>query len=77
MSGYVYVDVDNQDEANWTLEIKSYSGSVTAEEFAVQHGLIAVNDNAVDEEDMVYAFVGQRSKVLKAFDAYLSNVEEQ
>lgn len=77
MSGYVYVDVDKQDETNWTLEIKSYSGSVTAEEFAVQHGLIAVNDNALYEEDMVYAFVGLRSNVLKAFDAYLSNVKEQ
>lgn len=77
MSGYVYVDVDKQDETNWTLEIKSYSGSVTAEEFAAQYGLIAVNDNAMDEEDMVYAFVGPRSNALKAFDAYMSNAKGQ
>jgi len=73
MSGYVFVDTQVSDKSQWTLEIKGYKGSKTAEEFANQFGLIAINDNA-EEKDLVYSFTGPRENALKAFDAYMNEI---
>lgn len=69
MSGYVFVDTKVTRNSEWTLEIGSYRGDVTAEEFAARHNLIAVNDNA-DESELTYIFIGSRENVIAAFDAY-------
>lgn len=71
MAGYVFVDAQKNDKDQWTLEIKGYKGSKTAEEFANQFGLVAINDNA-DEDNLTYSFIGTRSNVMKAFDEYMS-----
>lgn len=73
MAGYVYVDTQAIKASEWKLEIGSYEGEVTAEEFAARHNLIALNDNS-DEASLTYVFIGERKNVIEAFDDYSINI---
>ena len=52
----------------WSFAVEHYNGSITAEEFAALHNVLAVNDNADDS----YQFIGSEENVKKAFESYHS-----
>lgn len=59
------VKINNQG-TEWSFEVDEYKGSITAEEFALQHQVFAVNDNS----DGKYSFVGTHENVLNAYLVY-------
>ena len=44
----------NENGFEWSFAVEHYNGSITAEEFAALHNVLAVNDNADDS----YQFIG-------------------
>lgn len=60
----------NSNETEWWFEVAEYEGTQTAEEFASEFGIIAVNDN----DDDTYIFVGSHDNVFAAFEAYSNSL---
>lgn len=72
----VHIEPSDVNSQEWRLNIEVYSGNETAEEFAVEHRLIALNNNA-DDESLSYVFIGTESNVKQAFEEYLLRIDEK
>lgn len=72
----VYVESNKANSQEWRLNIEVYSGDETAEEFAVKHRLIALNNND-DDESLSYVFIGTEDNVKEAFEDYVLRTSEK